>query len=212
MQSPTEAARPSRSPPLHHQRCTMDTMSSHSMRVHVTRASHAAGAVRPCSRNYSHLHHLNSVSTSALLTAAIRRQQQIACLSPGHSHSGGAPSEGADLPQYQQQSNLQWRVWASPAARSQGAYESLLEQEAQRGVELHFMPDDVTTCAQPGDSIMDAAYAAGVIISSGCNSGSCGMCEVCWTVTRVCAAKDIWSHHGRHNLPCGHLMGSVRLQ
>lgn len=48
-------------------------------------------------------------------------------------------------------------------------------------VQLHFLPDDVMTTARPGDSIIDAAYAAGVVISTGCNSGSCGACEVCST-------------------------------
>ena len=43
---------------------------------------------------------------------------------------------------------------------------------------LHFLPDDVTTTAQPGDSILDAAHAAGVDIVMSCGTGSCGICEV----------------------------------
>lgn len=65
------------------------------------------------------------------------------------------------------------------AAVGTEATQSPPQQEVQGSVLLHFMPEDITTTAQPGDSIMGAAYAAGVIISSGCNSGSCGMCEVC---------------------------------
>jgi len=43
---------------------------------------------------------------------------------------------------------------------------------------LHFLPDDVTTTARPGDSILDAAHAAGVDIVTSCGTGSCGICEV----------------------------------
>ncbi len=43
---------------------------------------------------------------------------------------------------------------------------------------LHFLPDDVTITARPGDSILDAAHAAGVDIATSCGTGSCGICEV----------------------------------
>jgi len=55
-------------------------------------------------------------------------------------------------------------------------------------VRLRFLPDDVVTTAEAGDNIVAAAHAAGVFIPTGCNSGSCGMCEM--EVRKFCGSAD----------------------
>ena len=74
---------------------------------------------------------------------------------------------------------------ALPQARA--AAERAEESAAAAEVCLHFLPDDVTTVARPGDSILDAAHAAGVDIVTSCGTGSCGICEVLrWPASRLC--------------------------
>ncbi len=46
------------------------------------------------------------------------------------------------------------------------------------GVRVHFLPDDVTVDAQPGEPILEVAARAGVLIPTGCLMGSCHACEV----------------------------------
>ena len=43
---------------------------------------------------------------------------------------------------------------------------------------IHFLPDDVTVEAEPGEPLLDVADRAGVYIPTGCLMGSCHACEV----------------------------------
>jgi len=43
---------------------------------------------------------------------------------------------------------------------------------------IHFLPDDVTIQAQPGEPLLQVAARAGVSIPTGCLMGSCHACEV----------------------------------
>jgi len=43
---------------------------------------------------------------------------------------------------------------------------------------IHFLPDDVTIEAEPGEPLLRVAARAGVSIPTGCLMGSCHACEV----------------------------------
>jgi ferredoxin len=43
---------------------------------------------------------------------------------------------------------------------------------------IHFLPDDVTVEAEPGEPLLEVADRAGVYIPTGCLMGSCHACEV----------------------------------
>ncbi len=45
-------------------------------------------------------------------------------------------------------------------------------------VDIHFLPDDVTTTAKVGESWLTVASRAGVHIATGCLSGACHACEI----------------------------------
>jgi ferredoxin len=45
-------------------------------------------------------------------------------------------------------------------------------------VKIHFLPDNVITSAQVGESWLDVAARAGVHISTGCLAGACHSCEI----------------------------------
>jgi ferredoxin len=45
-------------------------------------------------------------------------------------------------------------------------------------VQVHFLPDDITIEAQPGEPLLEVAEKAGVFIPTGCLMGSCHACEV----------------------------------
>ncbi|OIP71074.1 MAG: (2Fe-2S)-binding protein [Oscillatoriales cyanobacterium CG2_30_40_61] len=45
-------------------------------------------------------------------------------------------------------------------------------------MKIHFLPDEVTIEAQPGEPLLDVAKRAGVVIPTGCLMGSCHACEV----------------------------------
>jgi ferredoxin len=45
-------------------------------------------------------------------------------------------------------------------------------------VQIHFLPDDITIEAEPGEPILEVAERAGVFIPTGCLMGSCYACEV----------------------------------
>ncbi|MBE9031107.1 2Fe-2S iron-sulfur cluster binding domain-containing protein [filamentous cyanobacterium LEGE 11480] len=45
-------------------------------------------------------------------------------------------------------------------------------------VQVHFLPDDVKTTAEVGESLLKVADRAGVLIPTGCLMGSCHACEV----------------------------------
>ena len=45
-------------------------------------------------------------------------------------------------------------------------------------VQIHFLPDNVITTAEPGEALLDVAHRAGVHISTGCLMGACYACEV----------------------------------
>ncbi|ERT05431.1 2Fe-2S iron-sulfur cluster binding domain protein [Lyngbya aestuarii BL J] len=47
-----------------------------------------------------------------------------------------------------------------------------------QSLQIHFLPDDITVCAQPGEAILEVANRAGVNIPTGCLMGSCHACEV----------------------------------
>ncbi|NJK37407.1 MAG: 2Fe-2S iron-sulfur cluster binding domain-containing protein [Oscillatoriales cyanobacterium RM1_1_9] len=43
---------------------------------------------------------------------------------------------------------------------------------------IHFLPDNISIEAQPGEPLLEVARRAGVTISTGCLMGSCHACEV----------------------------------
>jgi ferredoxin len=43
---------------------------------------------------------------------------------------------------------------------------------------IHFLPNDVTINADPGEPLLQVAARAGVTIPTGCLMGSCHACEV----------------------------------
>ncbi|NEP16999.1 MAG: (2Fe-2S)-binding protein [Leptolyngbya sp. SIO4C1] len=45
-------------------------------------------------------------------------------------------------------------------------------------IAVHFLPDDVTISAEPGEPLLQVAERAGVTIPTGCLMGSCHACEV----------------------------------
>lgn len=45
-------------------------------------------------------------------------------------------------------------------------------------VRIHFLPDNITVWAEPGDSLLAVAKQAGILIPTGCLMGSCHACEV----------------------------------
>jgi ferredoxin len=45
-------------------------------------------------------------------------------------------------------------------------------------IKVHFLPDDVTIDAEPGEPMLQVAERAGVDIPTGCLMGSCHACEV----------------------------------
>lgn len=45
-------------------------------------------------------------------------------------------------------------------------------------VKVHFLPDDVTVAAEPGEPLLQVAERAGIFIATGCLMGSCHACEV----------------------------------
>lgn len=45
-------------------------------------------------------------------------------------------------------------------------------------VQIRFLPDNITTTAEPGEALLDVAHRVGVHISTGCLMGSCYACEV----------------------------------
>jgi ferredoxin len=45
-------------------------------------------------------------------------------------------------------------------------------------VSIHFLPDDITIEAEPGEPLLQVAARAGVTIPTGCLMGSCHACEV----------------------------------
>ncbi len=45
-------------------------------------------------------------------------------------------------------------------------------------VKIHFLPDDITIDAEPGEPMLQVAERAGIFIPTGCLMGSCHACEV----------------------------------
>lgn len=45
-------------------------------------------------------------------------------------------------------------------------------------IKVHFLPEDITVEAEPGEPILEVAARAGVEIATGCLMGSCHACEV----------------------------------
>ena len=45
-------------------------------------------------------------------------------------------------------------------------------------IKVCFLPDDITTEAEPGEPLLEVAQRAGVTIATGCLMGSCHACEV----------------------------------
>lgn len=43
---------------------------------------------------------------------------------------------------------------------------------------IHFLPDNITIEAQPGEPLLEVAARAGISIPTGCLMGSCHACEV----------------------------------
>nr|WP_297078193.1 2Fe-2S iron-sulfur cluster-binding protein [Thermoleptolyngbya sp. M55_K2018_002] len=50
--------------------------------------------------------------------------------------------------------------------------------DIEMSVEIHFLPDNVTVQADPGEPLLEVAERAGVMIPTGCLMGSCHACEV----------------------------------
>jgi ferredoxin len=57
-------------------------------------------------------------------------------------------------------------------------------------VKIHFLPDNVTTFAQIGESWLDVAARAGVHISTGCLAGACQACEITLVKDHTAKAMD----------------------
>jgi ferredoxin len=57
-------------------------------------------------------------------------------------------------------------------------------------VKIHFLPDNVTTSAQIGESWLDVAARAGVHISTGCLAGACQACEITLIKDHTAKAMD----------------------
>ncbi|WP_338038105.1 2Fe-2S iron-sulfur cluster-binding protein [Neosynechococcus sphagnicola] len=45
-------------------------------------------------------------------------------------------------------------------------------------VQIHFLPDQVTITATPGEPFLQVAARAGITIPTGCLMGSCHACEI----------------------------------
>ena len=45
-------------------------------------------------------------------------------------------------------------------------------------VKVHFLPDNILTQAEVGESLLNVAERAGITIPTGCLMGSCHACEV----------------------------------
>ncbi len=45
-------------------------------------------------------------------------------------------------------------------------------------VQIHFLPDNITIAAEPGEPLLQVAHRAGITIPTGCLMGSCHACEV----------------------------------
>lgn len=68
-------------------------------------------------------------------------------------------------------------------------------------VTIHFLPEDVTVMARPGELLLDCAARAGIRIPTGCLMGSCHACEVdivgqepvcsCITVVPDCRTLEV---------------------
>jgi ferredoxin len=54
-------------------------------------------------------------------------------------------------------------------------------------IPIHFLPDDVTIEAEPGEALLRVALRAGVVIPTGCCMGSCHACEVEMNGEAVCS-------------------------
>ena len=54
-------------------------------------------------------------------------------------------------------------------------------------VTVRFLPDDVTTQAEPGEELLAVAERAGISIPTGCRMGSCHACEVDLNGEPVCS-------------------------
>lgn len=50
--------------------------------------------------------------------------------------------------------------------------------ETFRPIQVNFQPARVTVPAQPGEAWLAVAARAGIVIPTGCQAGSCGVCEV----------------------------------
>lgn len=65
-------------------------------------------------------------------------------------------------------------------------------------MQIIFLPDNITTEAEPGEPILEVAQRAGVFIPTGCLMGSCHACEVeledgtpiCACITAVPRGKE----------------------
>jgi ferredoxin len=55
-------------------------------------------------------------------------------------------------------------------------------------VKIHFLPENVTTSAQVGESWLNVAARAGVHISTGCMAGACHACEII-LVTKIAVTE-----------------------
>jgi ferredoxin len=66
------------------------------------------------------------------------------------------------------------------------------------GVQILFLPDEVTITAEPGEPLLAVANRAGITIPTGCLIGSCHACEVelddgtsvCSCITSVPVGRD----------------------
>jgi ferredoxin len=54
-------------------------------------------------------------------------------------------------------------------------------------IKVHFLPDDITIDAEPGEGLITVAQRAGLTIPTGCLMGSCHACEVELNGEPVCS-------------------------
>lgn len=67
------------------------------------------------------------------------------------------------------------------------------------GVQVQFLPDDVTVEAEAGEPLLQVAERAGVFIPTGCLMGSCHACEVeVEGASTICACITAVPAHTSH--------------
>jgi uncharacterized 2Fe-2S/4Fe-4S cluster protein (DUF4445 family) len=77
---------------------------------------------------------------------------------------------------------------------------------------IHFWPDDIKAEAEPGQSLLEVARAAGVALESPCNgAGICGKCRAAVLAGDLQAGPVDQSQSAAHHLPSGQVLACQQL-